>query len=329
MSRLMLWASAQLGYIFLMLVVTTIALFLALGGSALAIYAASKRKPHMERISERQQPQQQQVTTLSVRRRMEDAIGTGHEIGVRARGDPKEAHFSTDLRAPQGSALPPAGLVQPEGAPPEAQEAQLPKKSTVPASSMPLLHALRATDRNTLHPGTFTVIPARCRPPTTEDMLPRPPSTEVKGIPEEQALAAPIGDPYEGVDLTLMGLDAKRQREQMKTIIDEPGDAVKAAAVVAQEAQASATFEPLPPTVEERVYRAIQLHGLLPDRLLKPKQGEPEAHLEIYVQYGQASSGSVTKSAKVLRAVAAHKLKCSARAKELAEVVRSARAMKD
>jgi hypothetical protein len=81
--------------------------------------------------------------------------------------------------------------------------------------------------------------------------------------------------------------------------------------------------------VEERVDRAIQLHGLLPDKLLKPKIGEPEMHLETYVQYGQARTGTVVKSTRVLRAVAAHKLKCSARAKELADIVRSARSMKD
>jgi hypothetical protein len=124
-----------------------------------------------------------------------------------------------------------------------------------------------------------------------------------------------------------MGLDAKRQREQLRTISDEPGDAAKANAAVAQEAQASATFEPLPFTLEERVDRAIQLHGLLPDRLLKPKKEEPYKNLELYVQYGQVRTGQPVKSARLIRAVAAHRLNCSSSAKELADVVESARAI--
>jgi hypothetical protein len=158
---------------------------------------------------------------------------------------------------------------------------------------MPLLHAARAGDRNTLHPGTFTVIPARNRPPTDESMLPPPPpGFALRGIPidetHEHLRGAPTQeDIYEAYDLTLMGLDAKRQREQLATITDEPGDAVTASAVASHAVQATATFEPLPMTLEERVDRAIQLHGLLPDRLLKPKEGEKERNLEEYVQFGQ------------------------------------------
>jgi hypothetical protein len=212
MHHLTLWLSMQLAQLFLSMALA-MAVFLVAGAGIVGLFLASKRgRPHLERISERMGIDPEQVTTLSIPRRMQDAIGTGAEIGAKATGDPRDAQLGTALRPPNKPKHQPAGLASQGGQEPKAAEAQLVAKSTVPPSSMPLLHALRAADRSTLHPGTFTVIPARCRPPTDESMLPPPaPSSVLKGIPmdkeqDQLAAAAPVSDIYEGVNLTLMGL---------------------------------------------------------------------------------------------------------------------------
>jgi hypothetical protein len=336
MHHLALWLSVQLAQLFLVGAVA-MAVFIVIGAGLAGLYLSSKHgRPHLELISERLGVDFDQVTTLSIRRRMHEALGTGAEIGAAVTGDPRAAQLGTSLRPPKTHRQPPPGLAAQGGQEPKAREASINWKSTMPPASMPLVHALRAADRNTLHPGTFTVIPARCRPPTDESMLPPPPPGSVlKGIPVDQekqqlASAAPAtgSDMYEGVYLTLMGLDAKRQREQLATVTDEPGDAVKASAAAAQEEQASATFEPMPMTLEERIDSAIHmLKALLDKELLKPKVDEEARNLQTYVQYGQVRTGPHLKNYRTIIQIAAHKLRCSASAKELMMISREVKRM--
>jgi hypothetical protein len=110
MHHLAFWLSAQLGRVFLTLALAMAAVLVLCAG-LVGLFLASKRgRPHLELISERLGVDPKQATTLSIRRRMQDAIGTGAEIGAKATGDPRDAQLGTSLRPPNKPKHPPAGL---------------------------------------------------------------------------------------------------------------------------------------------------------------------------------------------------------------------------
>ena len=262
-------------------------------------------------------------TTLSIRTRIDDAIGSGAEIGA-APFD--EGQDPMALLADQTAAIDrPNVLPVPPQPGPEPQPMQPVPRPIELGPAAPLQWPEPSADPNALAPGVVTVLPVK-RYPLPEMPPPAPASSSVvRPVPDQDGPGSTKLD-LAKVDLSAMADDARRRRAQLTSAAPgEPADNVVHAAAAVQ-AAVVASVPKL--TADQRAGAAIQAAQsagtLVASTLTKPNgQADIDSARTAYV----ANGGRYGKlSAAVWRQILAYKLGCDGSDRQLGPLVTKLRA---
>ena len=261
-------------------------------------------------------------TTLNIRTRIDDAIGSGAEIGAAPFDEGQDpmallADQTAAIDRPNALPVPPQPMPEPQPSEPVPRPIDL-------APVAPLRWPEPSADPNALAPGVVTILPIKRYP------LPdraEPPVQSVRPVPAQDGGPSSVAFDLSSTDLSAMNDDALRRRAQLTSAAPaEPADNVVHAAAAVQ----AAVTAPKPRlTAEQRADAVVQAAksggSLKPESLTKPKnEAEIDAARTAYV----ANGGRYTKlQAPIWRQILAHKLGCDSGDRQLGPLVTKLRAL--
>lgn len=289
------------------------AAFAGVGAMVAALREYGKPPPQRKRVARLDQAfDPTTTTTLNIRQRMHDAVGTGAEIGARVGVFPNDDGIQ--YLVPQGTLPKPPlldiGEDRPLNAPTEVMF--IPTLDHLDlGGDEPIEEKVDRAgdyDPNLVNPGQITVVPARLRPPADSEP-PGPSVNDIQGVDELSGDVPVEAGTEQPVDWSVLSVDYEAARERVASSTTEFGDAVKVAAASAH--AESLLVRAAEPTLEARVDTALTTLG--PEHF-KTARNATVAEAKANLQYAQKTrrtrpNGEFPDIA--IRRIAAHRLNIS------------------